>query len=400
MAVVEYSRQSWFDRLGNAIKGIVFGGILFLVSFPLLIWNEGRAVHTARMLEEGASNVVPVDSASISPGNEGKLVHFTGNAATTDKLTDAQFGVTQDAIHLKRVVLMYQWKEKKTEDTHTDTVGGGATKKTTYSYDKVWEEKPIDSSGFQDKKGHSNPDSMRFSGKTLDASNVTVGAFSLPADLIEKIDNYGPVVADKDTVAALPSDIRDDAAASDGSLYFANETGGKPDPADPKIGDLKVTFTSAPPGPVSVIARQTSSTLSAYPTQNGALQLLYTGTHSADEMFKAEQSKNTTLTWILRAGGFLAMWIGMMLVLNPLKVMADVIGILGDIAGAGIGLITFFIAVGLSLATVAIAWIAFRPVVGIGLLVAAVAAFVGVIVLKKRGAANRAARGGPPPMPA
>jgi len=398
MAVVEYSRESWFSRLGNAIKGIVLGGILILVSFPLLFWNEGRAVHTARMLEEGASSVVPVDSANISPANEGKLVHFTGNAATTDKLTDPQFGITQDAIHLKRVVQMYQWKETKKEETQKDAVGGGDVKKTTYTYDKVWEEKPIDSSNYKEKSPrHDNPDSMRFSSKTWDASNVTVGAFLLPADLIQKIDNYAPVAANNDTVAALPSEVRDDAVASDGLLYFANETGSKPDPAAPKIGDLKVTMSAAPPGPVSVIARQTSSTLSAYPAKDGSLQLLYTGTHSADEMFKAEQTKNTHLTWILRAGGFLAMWIGMMLVLYPLKVMADVIGILGDIAGAGIGLVTFFIAVGLSLVTIAIAWIAYRPVVGIGLLVVALGALVGVIMLKQRGAAKRAAVG--PPMP-
>lgn len=388
MAVVEYSRQSWFARLGNAIKGIIFGGILVLLSFPLLIWNEGRAVHTARMLAEGASSVVPIDSARVDPGNEGKLVYFSGSAVTPDKLNDPEFGITQGAIHLKRVVEMYQWRETKHEETHTDSVGGGQTNKVTYDYDKVWSENPIDSRHFNEP-GHVNPDSMRFSTKTWDAANVTVGAYSLSPELVGKIDNYTTISADKDIVAGLPSEIRDDAVTSDGSLYFSHESGTKPDPASPKVGDFKVTFKAAVPGPVSVIARQTGSTLSAYPTRNGLLQLLYTGTHSAAEMFKAEQSRNATLTWILRAAGFLAMWIGMMLVLNPLRVLADVIGFVGEIAGAGIGLVTFFAAVGLSLLTIAIAWIAYRPVVGIGLLVLALGAIAGAHLLRKRGAANR-----------
>jgi Co/Zn/Cd efflux system component len=108
-----------------------------------------------------------------------------------------------------------------------------------------------------------------------------------------------------------------------------------------------VTFKTAAWGPVSVIARQTGSTLSAYPTKHNPLELLYTGTHGADEMFKSEQSKNTIMSWVLRAVGFLAMWIGLLLVLNPMKVLADVIGFIGDIAGAGIALVTFMIALGL-----------------------------------------------------
>jgi hypothetical protein len=397
MAVVEYSRQSWFGRLGNAIKGVIFGGVLFLVSFPLLIWNEGRAVHTARRLEEGAANVVTVDSSSVDPANEGKLVHFTGNAATGDMLTDEQFGVAGNAIHLKRVVEMYQWKEKKENEAHSDSVGGGQTSKLTYSYSKDWEENPIDSRHFLES-GHDNPASMRFSSQTRDASNVTVGAFSLPGDLVRMVDNYTTLPAGDAMVSALPGDLKDDAVASDGSLYFAHDPGGKADPTAPKIGDLKVTFKLALPGPVSVIARQSGGTLDAYPTRNGPLELLYTGTHSAGEMFKKEQTKNAVLSWALRGVGFLAMWIGLLLIFNPLKVFADVVGALGDIAGAGIGLITFFTAIALSLITIAVAWIAFRPAVGVALLVLAAAAIAAVVRLKGRGAANRPTNL-PPPMP-
>lgn len=72
----------------SAIGGVLVGIVLFLVAFPLLFWNEGRAVQTAQSLEEGASNVVTVGADKVEPGNEGKLVHLTGNAATKESLTD------------------------------------------------------------------------------------------------------------------------------------------------------------------------------------------------------------------------------------------------------------------------------------------------------------------------
>ena len=54
------SSESWFSRLAGSIKSVLVGIVLFLVAFPLLIWNEGRAVQTAKSLREGASHVVSV----------------------------------------------------------------------------------------------------------------------------------------------------------------------------------------------------------------------------------------------------------------------------------------------------------------------------------------------------
>ena len=93
-------------------------------------------------------------------------------------------------------------------------------------------------------------------------------------------------------------------------------------------------------------------------------------------MIRIEQQKNTTLTWILRGVGFLVMWIGLAVALNPLKVLADVVGFIGDLAGIGIILVTGVLAFALSLTTIAIAWVTYRPVLGIGLLVIAAAGFV------------------------
>src|SRR5262245_18526190 len=109
----ETSSQSWFSRIIDSIKSVLVGLAMLVASFPLLFWNEGRAVRTARSLEEGAGAVVSVSSTSVDPAHEGKLVHMTGEATTAETLEDPEFGVKAHALKLVRVVEMYQWEEEE-----------------------------------------------------------------------------------------------------------------------------------------------------------------------------------------------------------------------------------------------------------------------------------------------
>jgi hypothetical protein len=54
-SVAVTTRESWLSRLGKAPAGLVIGLVMVVAAFPLLWWNEGRAVHRARSLQEGAS---------------------------------------------------------------------------------------------------------------------------------------------------------------------------------------------------------------------------------------------------------------------------------------------------------------------------------------------------------
>jgi hypothetical protein len=406
---VEYSRVGYLGRLGGAIKGVVVGVILFVVSFGVLFWNEGRAVKRTRALNETAASTVSVDAGAISAANEGKPVHFSGQA-TGEKLTDPKFGVTRDAIHLHRVVEMYQWDEDEKRETKKDAVGGGKTTKTTYTYKKVWKDRPIDSNKFKHTEGHQNPATMRVQGDQWVAKRVDVGAFRLSPSLVGEIDNFQPVPADQEMLDKLPVGLRRGAVLGDGRIYLPNTFGTRAqlDPANPQVGDLRVAFKAVPPGPVSVVAKQAGSTLEAFQTASGPVEILYVGTHTADAMFKSEHSKNNVLTWVLRVVGFAMMWIGLAVALNPLKVLADVVGILGDIAGVGIGLVSGLVALVLSLSTIAVAWLFYRPLLGIGLLAVAAAGVWWFTRLRKKGHARfeqqkqhgAAGGAGAPPMPA
>ena len=372
-SVTKVSRQSWFSRLGNAIKGIVVGFVLFVLAFPLLWWNEGRAVTTYKSLREGAAAVVSVSAEQADPANEGRLVHMTGKAVTDDILADAQFGVSVNAIKLQRTVEMYQWRERKSSSTQK-RVGGSTETTETFTYEKTWSSSPIDSSPFQDAAGHRNPGSFPYQSVTRVADNVTVGAFKLNSSLIGSIGNFRPLeVTAKD---GLPPDLAEKTMVHEGGYYIGAN------PADPQIGDMRVTFAQCPPTEVSLIARQIGNTFEPYQTEAGrALQMLNTGVHSADSMFEQAQAANVRTTWLLRAAGFVLMWVGLGLVFGLLSVLADVLRILGNIVGAGVKLITLLVAGMLSFLTIALAWIYYRPVLGIGLLVVAIA--LATVVIKK-----------------
>ena len=59
----ETSSRSWISRIGDSIKGVLFGLLMIAGSTVLLFWNEGRAVQTMRSLEEGAAVVVDISPA-------------------------------------------------------------------------------------------------------------------------------------------------------------------------------------------------------------------------------------------------------------------------------------------------------------------------------------------------
>jgi hypothetical protein len=350
------------------VTGILVGLVFFLAAFPLLTWNEKRSVNRTRSLREMAEVTRTVDPSAVDPGNEGAAVHFSGRAETTAGVTDETFGIREPALRLRRIAEIYQWKEE-TESKTEKKVGGSTETTTTYTYRKVWDTRLVPSSGFEQPSGHENPASMRFEGATFDAADVTVGAFALPPRLVGRIGSWQALPAP--APEALPDAVRKDAKADGERLYFGA------DPANPAIGDHRVRFEVVPPHDVSVAARQAGTTLEPYLARTGnPVELLEDGVHGAEAMFTRAHDENRIVTWLLRLGFFLLMAIGLSLLFRPLSVLADVLPFVGNLVGAGTGLVAFVLAAALSLATIAVAWLAFRPLIGVPLLAGSIALIV------------------------
>lgn len=356
----EVSSESWFSRIGNAFKGILIGLVLFIVSFVVLFWNEGRAVQTYRALNEGSHAVIDVPADRVDPANDGKLVHVSGQAVTTMVLNDPVFQVSAPALKLARIVEMYQWKESSSSETEKK-LGGGTETKKTYSYSKTWSSDTIDSSEFKHADGHENPDTFPTKSEEWCADPVTVGGFTLNRSQVTRIGNAVPFPVGAEIPESLP--LNGPVKVS-GTGYYVGKN-----PASPKVGDIRVTFKVTNPGSVSLVAKQAGTSFMAYTAKNGkAIDLFSNGTIPAEAMFTAAQESNRILTLILRIVGFVLMFVGLSLILKPLSVLADVLPFLGSIIGFGAGIMAFLTSLILSLTTIAIAWIVYRPLVGISLL--------------------------------
>lgn len=375
----ETSHEGIGSRLGNSIAGVCIGIVLFLGAFPLLWWNEGRAVDAYEAIKEGRKTVISINSTSIDPANEGKLVHLSGLAEPTDNITDPEFNVeVSNMITLNRNVEMYQWYEEKSTRKEKQ-LGGGEKTVTTYTYVKKWSGTEQSSSNFKKPEGRDNPPMRMFSEKFL-SSSVILGAFTLPDDLISylAVDNNYDGSLPTDTI---PSDniLQQKIAAKSipYGYYFGAST------SAPAVGDYEVTYTGSEGGVASIIAQQQGSSFVKYTAASGGtLYRLDRGTVSADEMFDAAKAENKMLTMILRFVGAIVMAIGIGMVLSPLEVVADVIPCIGDIVGGAISCVSGLIAAVLSLIVIGIAWVANRPII-LGVAVGGLA-IVGFLVYRMR----------------
>lgn len=395
MSVTVTTTESWTSRLGDSFKGILTGLAVFVAGFPLLFWNEGRAVKTARALDEGEGACISLENASkVDVDYEGKLVHITDRADTKDMLEDDIFGISENAICLKRDVEIFQWVEDSHSEEHKK-LGGKVEKTTTYTYKQQWCDTHVDSSRFHEA-GHENPPmDMEFKDAKLYASNVNFGAFRFNQSQIESI---GGSVAYTFETNFVPRINR--AQVKREAIYVPNyETRSNPlnrrdVAAMPRLGDYRVKFSVIKPHTVSVIAQQKGDGFTSYITKNGTKLLMITdGDRTAAEMFNTAREGNNFMTWALRIIGFLMMAGGLSSVFKPLSVIADVLPILGDIVEVGTGIVAKIIAFVCAVTTIAIAWLFYRPIIGIALLLIA---GVGVFFLvKKRNEAKSKAAGKP-----
>ncbi len=387
----EVTSQSWFSRLRGAFKGIFFGVLLVLFACWLLFRNEGRAVNRYKTLKEGGGAVVSVTSGTIDGAYEGKLVHTSGLAETTGFLTDQEFAVSANAIHLQRDVEMYQWRQSEQKKTRKK-LGGGTETVTTYSYSKAWSDRHIQSSSFKRPEGHQNPGPPPYASRTLTAPEVTLGAFRLSPGLISSMSNYQSLPVS--SVGLLPDPLRQTAKLHNGGIYLGRN------PGSPEVGDLKIMFRYVEPGSISVVAAQRGGGLEPYQASTGGtIRLLATGQVAADAMIETAQEANRTMTWFLRALGFLLIWFGLRTILRPLSVIADVVPAIGNLVAAGTGSLSFLLAAFIALCTIAVAWFYYRPWLSMLLIAAAIAVVVAILrALKKAG--KRQAAMPPPPPPA
>lgn len=418
MAYTETTTTGYGTRVGNSFKSIGSGFVLLIAATALLWWNEGRAVKTAKMLEEAGSAYVEMPNPDKKDASlDGELICGTAMATTEDSLSDGQFGIGAKAIAIKRRVEYYQWVEHSSE-TKEDKLGGKEVTTTTYTYSQEWVGSPIQSSQFKDP-AYQNKNTVLTTVENSDqwAENVSFGAYKLSESLIHSISSREPFELainesllaqfDKATKAAYerfygiqqpaqpvqPTQnvvLSDSAKAVADSLQAVNDSinkamesaQNKKDfeyvhqagnvlyygkvPGSPQVGDVRVTFEKIVPAKVTVMAVVDGDTFKPFKAKNGKrFETLVMGKKTGDEIIEDAQDANSMWTWILRVVGILLVVSALKQIFGFLSMILKVVPFLASIMGFGVGIVCWVIGVAWSLIVIALAWLFYRPVLAI-----------------------------------
>ncbi|XP_037633612.1 transmembrane protein 43 [Sebastes umbrosus] len=365
--VTVQSNPGFLERLSETAGGTVVGVGLFFLSFYVLFTNEGRALQTASSLHEGLSQVVSLEPFSnLDLQNNNRLVHLSTELRTSQPLVDPNYRVVVQAVKLKRQVEMYQWVEyRESKDYQED----GETKtETTYNYNTEWKSEVVNSRHFDKEIGHQNPSAMAVESVTVEAPEVRVGPFRLSKGLVEQIKDFQTLsLRDFSAFDVVPFLTIDD------DYFYHTQT-----PRRPEVGDVRVRFSFAglsgetsrlgPAQTVSVVAMQRGEQLMSFKTKSGdTLEILYPEELSAEEVFEKELQYNSMKTWGLRAAGWALMFLSIQLTMRIIYTLVDWVPILRELVSVGLKIFALCVSCSLSLLTIAVGWLFYRPLVAAAL---------------------------------
>lgn len=372
------------DDDSTSPKGFIFGVVCFIASFNVLWYNEGRSVHRAQALEAGRSAVVLVNADKVNTNHNQSLIHTTGMATTDEILSDDMFGVKTNALMLNRIAEMYQWKEKKVTKKRRSSNGTYHTT-TQYKYNKEWHKHVINSENFRQPEGHQNPTSMPYQSKHMLANHISVGDFELTKAFKNQLDKAKePYQLSAEKLDDINTNTQNAFQLYNNAYYSGNAQ-------SPEIGALRIRYTFVNPQDVSIIGQQNGNQIETYATKTGPLNLLAFGKQSADHMFNEAEQENKITTWAMRMGGLILMYAGLYMLFSPILALTRFVPVLSIIVDASISFVCGIMATSLTLITIALAWLYYRPLLGIALLaVAFTLMFMGFQSIKrKRRAQNR-----------
>ncbi|MFA7244615.1 MAG: TMEM43 family protein [Candidatus Magasanikbacteria bacterium] len=413
-SVTTTTKTGYFSRIGSSVKGIFFGFLIFIASFVVLYWNEGKVDKS-----DIASTATEISATSLNTDSalEGKLIHVNGDLSTENNLSDSTYLKEGKYLALNRKVEVYSWVEESSSNTKTN-VGGSQTTDTTYTYKKDWVNEATDSSTFQEQKGHENVDKSLDS-NTWYASSAKIGVYEVaPARLtmpgyseitLTKENTVLPVViVPTTTTKTVPqNDLMKALSASDDDLNAEFGTNTKvveevvipektknvvlngnyvyvteKNVSTPTIGDMRVSYSAvASPVSVTLLGRLNNNKIIAMTDAKTGVVLYRAFTGTFEDALATLHTEYKTALWIFRVIGFLMMWIGLAMILAPLSVLLDVLPIFGTISRSVVGLVTFLVALVLSIVTIVVSMVLHNPLVLV-IVVLAVIIYV-VKVIKK-----------------
>lgn len=170
--------------------------------------------------------------------------------------------------------------------------------------------------------------------------------------------------------------------------------------SQPRIGDIRVSIsTKQPYKQASIMGKVINADASLFTFDmykdekcNGKGFLEIEGSSGQpiqkDVLIQQSQDSADFSKWLLRIGAFLLIWFGLHLIAAPIAVIPEFIpcigGFISDLVGCMLCCFTCLCASVVFMVIFAVSWVYFRPVLGIGLLVASGVVLAGLIFWRVR----------------
>eukprot|EP00928_Gymnodinium_smaydae_P083631 TRINITY_DN66875_c0_g1_i1.p1 TRINITY_DN66875_c0_g1~~TRINITY_DN66875_c0_g1_i1.p1 ORF type:complete len:520 (+),score=23.34 TRINITY_DN66875_c0_g1_i1:69-1628(+) len=403
----ETTHKSWFERMRESFVRLIIGIILIPYSIAHLWMNERRHAKMESLLSLAESEVECIKPNQLGmKEHDGSFVHINSEIASgVNPVSDLRFPVVtiqRGCIWLSSTVEVYQWVENEDRNTQKDSLGGGETTTSTYSYKKMWSPNLIGSESFKQRSGHENVlhvKGLDFGYKDVHNDVVNYGeCYVLPEALLDQIRSF------EDAWKFIGDELQF------GSFTFQRGDDGWYNcplrSAEPEIGDCRVHFQYVPAGPVSILALQIPDpqsdkrsfgpyrsiprrlcgkdpedrlkTLRLEAAQQTEKELYeedqclscglfaclccccnvaavvvslfrsgqscevynaWPGQKTLDECMEAVRDSARAAVWGHRLLGWLLLWAALMMVLDPLKTLIDIIPFLGPYLSSGLSFV-------------------------------------------------------------
>lgn len=200
-------------------------GLVAMTARSLLNFRAVAAQHGGEVIDLGAN-------AHPQAGQHGYMARLVGTPLVVESPNDSDFNLTVNTPVLIRHVDMFQWREISIGDS--------------VHYELDWVDHLVDASQFKHPEGHGNPSGFPLRSKRFVASLVQMGGFRLGPTLVRALPGTSPVTPDP---ASLPANLA--ASFSKYQHYLVTST----NPADPRLGDVRVGWEEVPPQAVTIVAR-------------------------------------------------------------------------------------------------------------------------------------------------
>lgn len=377
----------------------------------------------AKIIDEGLGECIEINNGRAISETNGSLVCVHGELTSHQDAIDPTTGVTiNNALVLIRDIEYYQRIEKKNDDQ--------------YIYEKGWYSSKIDSDNFENIEFRSKNERKTVSHYTDDkfTSNlISCGEYELNSELKGMINCEENLNLDKLSnilIDEIKSKTGKNVVICENYLYIKKHD----NISKFNIGDIRIHYRyQVGPKLFTIVARQKNKSFEAYYGKNvkppeesyelesnskteelnenliekknskehaktyenkgicGTIKKfmndsikiiwLFEGDIPLDKCFHMKLEQEHKITWLLRLFGFILMTLGVYLFFGPLLALVKWIPILGTLVSFIFFLVSLSIGLSLSLITISIAWLFYRPIIGLFMITGSIMIYVFTIYM-------------------